>query len=327
MRKNAETPETPLMLEVQGLAKHFPVRKKGLFQKPGILRAVDDVSFSIAGGRCLGLVGESGSGKTTAARSILRLIEPDSGVIKVGGVNVSTLDRGGLRRYRKNMQIVFQDPYGSLNPRMTVQKILGEPLKIHTSSGKKEVRERIGDLLDLVGLSSDLVDRYPHEFSGGQRQRIGIARAIALNPRFIILDEPVSALDVSIQAQILNLLADLRDRLNLTYLFVAHDLSVVEHISDTIAVMYLGKIIEQSPRAGLYKQPLHPYTQSLIRSIPEKKPVKHGFAVLRGEIPSPENPPAGCYFHPRCPNVMEVCRHEYPATRRIGGASVACHLY
>ncbi len=326
MRKGGNASTAP-MVEVHGLKKHFSVRKKGLFQRPGIVRAVDDLSFGIAEGRCLGLVGESGSGKTTAARSILRLIEPDSGEITVGGINVSGLDRGGLRRYRKNMQIVFQDPYGSLNPRMTVEKILGEPLKIHTSLGKKEIRERIADLLDLVGLSSDHLHRYPHEFSGGQRQRIGIARAIALNPRFIILDEPVSALDVSIQAQILNLLVDLRDRLNLTYLFVAHDLSVVEHISDAIAVMYLGRIIEESPRAALYKNPLHPYTQSLIQSIPEKKPVKHGFNVLRGEIPSPENPPAGCYFHPRCPRVMEICRHEYPALRRIGSASVACHLY
>ncbi|HSV96708.1 MAG TPA: oligopeptide/dipeptide ABC transporter ATP-binding protein [Spirochaetota bacterium] len=327
MRKGGRVSDTPLMLEVRGLTKHFSVRRRGLFQKHGVLRAVDDVSFSIAEGQCLGLVGESGSGKTTAARSILRLIEPDSGVINVGGVNVSGLERGDLRRYRKNMQIVFQDPYGSLNPRMTVEKILGEPLKIHTSLGKKAIRERIVDLLDLVGLSADLADRHPHEFSGGQRQRIGIARAIALNPRFIILDEPVSALDVSIQAQILNLLADLRDRLNLTYLFVAHDLSVVEHISDMIAVMYLGKIVELNPRAGLYRKPLHPYTQSLIRSIPDKKPVKHGFTVLRGEIPSPENPPTGCPFHPRCPNLMEVCRHEYPAIRRIGGATVACHLY
>ncbi|HOW84067.1 MAG TPA: ATP-binding cassette domain-containing protein, partial [Spirochaetota bacterium] len=297
MRKGEAASSPQPMVEVRGLKKHFPVRKKGLFQKPGLLKAVDDVNFSIPEGRCLGLVGESGSGKTTAARSILRLIEPDAGRITVGGVSVTDLDRGDLRRYRKNMQIVFQDPYGSLNPRMTVGKILAEPLRIHTSIGRKEVRERIVDLLDLVGLSADHVDRYPHEFSGGQRQRIGIARAIALDPGFIILDEPVSALDVSIQAQILNLLADLRDRLNLTYLFVAHDLSVVEHISDTIAVMYLGRIIEQSPRAGLYKNPLHPYTQSLIRSIPEKKPVKHGFDVLRGEIPSPENPPSGCYFH------------------------------
>ena len=327
MRKGKAVSSPQPMVEVRGLKKHFPVRKKGLFQKPGLLKAVDDVNFSIPEGRCMGLVGESGSGKTTAARSILRLIEPDAGRITVGGVSVTDLDRGDLRRYRKNMQIVFQDPYGSLNPRMTVGKILAEPLRIHTSIGRKEVRERIVDLLDLVGLSADHVDRYPHEFSGGQRQRIGIARAIALDPGFIILDEPVSALDVSIQAQILNLLADLRDRLNLTYLFVAHDLSVVEHISDTIAVMYLGRIIEQSPRAGLYKNPLHPYTQSLIRSIPEKKPVKHGFDVLRGEIPSPENPPSGCYFHPRCPNAMEICRHEYPVNRRIGGASVACHLY
>ena len=327
MRKRTPAADPSRMVEVHGLKKFFTVRRKGLFQKPGIVRAVDDVSFSISEGRCLGLVGESGSGKTTVARSILRLIEPDSGRISIGGTCVSELGREDLRRFRGTMQIVFQDPYGSLNPRMTIGKIIGEPLKIHTRLSKNEIRERIAELLDLVGLASEHADRYPHEFSGGQRQRIGIARAIALNPRFIILDEPVSALDVSIQAQILNLLADLRDRLDLTFLFVAHDLSVVEHISDTIAVMYLGRIIEESPKAGLYKKPLHPYTQSLITSIPEKKPVKHGFNVLRGEIPSPENPPGGCYFHPRCPHVMEICRNEYPAMRPCADARVACHLY
>ena len=315
------------MVEVHGLKKFFAVGRKGLFRKPGTVRAVDDVSFSIIEGRCLGLVGESGSGKTTVARSILRLIEPDSGRISIAGTCVSDLGREELRRFRGTMQIVFQDPFGSLNPRMTIGKIIGEPLKIHTQLSKKEVRDRITELLDLVGLSGEHADRYPHEFSGGQRQRIGIARAIALNPGFIILDEPVSALDVSIQAQILNLLADLRDRLNLTFLFVAHDLSVVEHISDTIAVMYLGRIIEESPKASLYRKPLHPYTRSLIASIPDKKPVKHGFNVLRGEIPSPENPPGGCYFHPRCPQVMEICRSEYPAMRQCAGARVACHLF
>lgn len=327
MPKMTPAADARRMVEVDGLKKFFTVRSKGLFQKPGIVRAVDDVSFSISQGHCLGLVGESGSGKTTVARSILRLIEPDSGRISIGGTCVSDLGREELRRFRGTMQIVFQDPYGSLNPRMTIGKIIGEPLKIHTVLSKNEVRERIAELLDLVGLSEEHADRYPHEFSGGQRQRIGIARAIALNPGFIILDEPVSALDVSIQAQILNLLADLRDRLNLTFLFVAHDLSVVEHISDTIAVMYLGRIIEESPKAGLYKKPLHPYTQSLIASIPEKRPVKHGFTVLRGEIPSPENPPGGCYFHPRCPHVMEICRSEYPAMRPCADARVACHLY
>jgi len=324
--KRTAIDSTP-MVEVSGLKKYFAVRRKGLFQKPGQIHAVDGVGFSILKGHCLGLVGESGSGKTTVARSILRLIEPDAGRISVGGTLVSKLDRGELRRFRRNMQIVFQDPFGSLNPRMTIGKILGEPLKIHTSLSKNDVRERVAMLLDMVGLSGEHSDRYPHEFSGGQRQRIGIARAIALDPGFIILDEPVSALDVSIQAQILNLLSDLRGRLDLTYLFVAHDLSVVEHISDTIAVMYLGRIVEESPRAGLYRKPLHPYTQSLIKSIPEKKPVKHGFNVLRGEIPSPENPPPGCYFHPRCPRVMEICREEYPAMRPCAGARVACHLY
>jgi oligopeptide/dipeptide ABC transporter ATP-binding protein len=315
------------MVEVRGLKKYFRIRKAGLFERTGTVRAVDDISFGIPAGKTLGMVGESGSGKTTASRAILRLIEPDAGEVVIDGTGVGALKGEDLRRFRKNMQIVFQDPYGSLNPRMTVGKIVGEPLRIHTGGDKKMIRERVEELLLLTGLQPDHAGRYPHEFSGGQRQRIGIARAIALNPKFIILDEPVSALDVSIQGQILNLLSDLQERMNLTYLFVAHDLAVVEHISDRIVVMYLGRIVEENSKEGLYRNPLHPYTRSLLKSIPDAKPVKHGFSVLAGEIPSPENPPAGCHFHPRCPHVMPPCREQYPETRTVGDARAACYLY
>ncbi|HQO02810.1 MAG TPA: ATP-binding cassette domain-containing protein [Spirochaetota bacterium] len=315
------------MVQVTGLKKYFKTRKSGLLEKPGVLRAVDDISITIPAGKTLGLVGESGSGKTTAARSILRLIEPDSGRVSIGDTDVTALPGGDLRRFRRNMQIVFQDPYSSLNPRMTVGKIISEPLKIHEDLSKKELRDRITELLSLVGLQDEHADRYPHEFSGGQRQRVGIARAIALNPGFIILDEPVSALDVSIQGQILNLLMDLQEKLNLTYLFVAHDLAVVEHMSDRIAVMYLGKIVEENTKLGLYTNPLHPYSRNLLKSIPKNEPVKHGFSVLHGEIPSPENPPSGCHFHPRCQHAMDICREQYPAMRDENGARVACHLY
>lgn len=318
--------EKPLV-EVHGLTKSFRVKKKGLFEKPGEIRAVDGISCSIPVGTTLGVVGESGSGKTTAARTMLRLIEPDSGSITIDGTNITAIPRNDLRKFRKRMQIVFQDPYGSLNPRMTAGKIISEPLKIHTELGRRELRERTFELLELVGLSREYADRYPHEFSGGQRQRIGIARAIALNPSFIILDEPVSALDVSIQGQILNLLMDLQEKLHLTYLFVAHNLAVVEQMSDRIAVMYLGRIVEENSRDGIYREPLHPYTQNLIKSIPEAKPVKHGFAVLRGEIPSPEAPPSGCHFHPRCPHTTERCRVMYPPEKATGSSRVSCWLY
>jgi len=309
------------------MERAFRVRKKELFEKPSEVKAVNDISFSIEKGKTLGMVGESGSGKTTAARSILRLLEPDGGAVVIDGVDVTALKRGDLRRFRRNMQLVFQDPYGSLNPRMTVGRIITEPLRIHTRPTAGDLGDRLGELLSLVGLSGEHADRYPHEFSGGQRQRIGIARAIALNPSFIVLDEPVSALDVSIQGQILNLLKDLQEKLGLTYLFVAHDLAVVEHMSDRVAVMYLGRIVEENTREGLYREALHPYTRSLIASIPESRPVKHGFSVLKGEIPSPENPPAGCHFHPRCPNVMDICRVEYPPEKTVGGARVSCWLY
>jgi oligopeptide transport system ATP-binding protein len=315
------------MVEVTGLKKYFKVRKEGFFESPGIIKAVDDISFSIPEGKTLGMVGESGSGKTTVARSVLRLIEPNAGEVNIAGTDITMLKGENLRKFRKNMQLVFQDPYGSLNPRMTIEKIITEPLRIHMKMSKKDIMDRLKNLLELVGLNPDQVDRYPHEFSGGQRQRIGIARAIALNPKFVILDEPVSALDVSIQGQILNLLSDLQEKLKLTYLFVAHDLAVVEHISDNIVVMYLGRIVEENSKQGLYEKPLHPYTQSLLKSIPGNKPGKHGFNVLPGEIPSPENPPGGCYFHPRCPHAMDICKQEYPSMREQGDARVACFLY
>lgn len=315
------------MIKIRGLKKFFRVRKSGLFESHGVVRAVDDISFSIPKGETLGMVGESGSGKSTAARAMLRLIEPDAGSVWIDGTDVTALSGKRLREFRKNMQIVFQDPFGSLNPRIPVKKIISEPLRIHSEMSRRDIFDRTAELMDIVGLQPDQGERYPHEFSGGQRQRIGIARALALNPKFIILDEPVSALDVSIQGQILNLLTDLKEKLDLTYLFVAHDLAVVEHISDRIVVMYLGRIVEESTKTGLYASPLHPYTKSLIKSIPEKKPAKHSFSVLRGEIPSPESPPSGCYFHPRCPSAMKLCEERYPEMKRVGDSSVACHLY
>ncbi len=315
------------MVQIKGLKKHFKTRKSGIFDKPGTVRALDGINFTIKKGETLGMVGESGSGKTTAARSILRLIEPDAGEILIDETKVHSLEKNDLREFRQNMQLVFQDPYSSLNPRMTVGKIISEPLRIHLNLKKSMLQDRLEELLIMTGLDPGHAGRYPHEFSGGQRQRIGIARAIALNPKFIILDEPVSALDVSIQGQILNLLTDLQNRLGLTYLFVAHNLAVVEHMSDEIIIMYLGRIAEKSTKKGIYENPLHPYTKSLMKSIPEIKAKKRGITALKGEIPSPENPPAGCHFHPRCPQVMEICRREYPETRSAGGSEVACHLY
>jgi oligopeptide transport system ATP-binding protein len=324
---NKKKSPRPDMVQVDHLTKFFKTRKAGFFEKPGSVRAVDDISFSIPEGTTLGMVGESGSGKTTAARSILRLIEPDAGLISVAGTRVSGLEKEKLREFRKNMQIVFQDPYSSLNPRMNVEKIITEPMRIHTTMNQDRIAKKFEELLDLVGLEKAHRARYPHEFSGGQRQRIGIARALALNPKFIVLDEPVSSLDVSIQGQILNLLNHIQKRLGLTYLFVSHDLAVVEHVSDKIVVMYLGRIVERNTTEGLYSRPLHPYTQSLMKSVPHTKPLKHGFSVISGEIPSPENPPPGCHFHPRCPYVMKICRSVYPSYRSIEGAKVACHLY
>jgi oligopeptide/dipeptide ABC transporter ATP-binding protein len=315
------------MVEVTGLKKYFRTDKTAFWGRRGLLKAVDDISFSIQEGRTLGIVGESGSGKTTAARSIVRLIEPDAGQIKVAGTRIDSLKPGELRIFRKNMQMVFQDPQSSLNPNMTLRNLLAEPLIIHLKLKNKEVHEQVNQLLLLVGMEPGQSGSYPREFSGGQQQRIGIARAIALNPKFVILDEPVSSLDVSIQGQVLNLLKDLQERLNLTYLFIAHDISVVDFISDRIVVMYLGRIVEENSKGGLYKNPLHPYTQSLISSIPGRKFEKNGFKTLPGEIPSPENTPEGCFFHPRCQHAKAICRKEYPSMKSSGEDRVACFLY
>ncbi|MCX8123389.1 MAG: ATP-binding cassette domain-containing protein [Spirochaetes bacterium] len=314
------------VVEARDVVKTFTM-KKGFFGKKTVIRAVDGVSLSIPKGNTYGLVGESGCGKTTLARTLLRLIEPDSGQIIILHTPLHTLSKDTLRRFRKNMQIVFQDPYGSLNPRMTVEKIISESLRIHENLSKEEVKEKTYALLSMVGLDASHAARYPHEFSGGQRQRICIARALAVSPSFVVLDEPISALDVSIQGQILNLLADIQDTLGVAYLFVAHNLAVVKHVSTMVGVMYLGKIVEENFSNALYKKPLHPYTKSLIASIPDIKPAKHAFQVVKGEIPSPENPPQGCHFHPRCQYAMPLCREAYPATVTVNGAKVACFLY
>ena len=316
------------LLQVRDLVKHFPIRR-GLFSKVvGAVRAVDGVSFDVAQGEVLGLVGESGCGKTTTGRCILRLIEPTSGSVKFEGREVTTMDRGALRALRREMQIVFQDPYSSLNPRLTVGSMLNEALTIHKLARGAAARERVAELLRLVGLSPDHARRYPHEFSGGQRQRIGVARALAVNPKLIVADEPVSALDVSIQAQIINLLRELQQKMGLTYLFVAHDLSVVEHISDRVAVMYLGTIVELADSQDLYKHPRHPYTVSLLSAIPVPDPDRrHQRIVLKGDVPSPANPPSGCRFHPRCFMAREICSREVPPLREVRqGHWSACHF-
>jgi oligopeptide/dipeptide ABC transporter ATP-binding protein len=321
------------LLAVRDLRKYFPVRR-GLFGRVrGQVRAVDGVSFDIARGETLGLVGESGCGKTTLGRTLLRLVEPTSGSVRLGGTELTTLARGPLRAERRRMQIVFQDPYSSLNPRMTVGSMIGEALAIHRLARGAAAAERIAALLVQVGLSPDHARRYPHEFSGGQRQRIGIARALAVEPELLVLDEPVSALDVSIQAQIVNLLQELQQRLGLTYLFVAHDLSVVEHISDRVAVMYLGRIVELAGAADLYRDPRHPYTRSLLSAVPGIDPArKSERIVLRGDVPSPANPPAGCRFHPRCflaeqGRNLDRCRAAEPDLREVApGHWVACHF-
>jgi oligopeptide transport system ATP-binding protein len=295
------------LLDVRNLRTHFPIRKGFLKSVAGYVRAVDDVSFTVASGETLGLVGESGCGKTTVGRTILRLIEPKGGVVVAGhvtfdGHEVFSLGSHELRSLRREMQIVFQDPVGSLNPRMTVGSILSEPMLVHGLVDKNGVRQRVAELLGRVGLPAAAANRYPHEFSGGQRQRIGIARALALEPKFIVCDEPVSALDVSIQAQILNLLEELQSELNLSYLFIAHNLAVVEHFSDRVAVMYLGKIVEIAAAAELYRDPKHPYTVALLSAVPKPNPRKADHRiVLAGEVPSPSHPPSGCPFHPRCP--------------------------
>jgi oligopeptide transport system ATP-binding protein len=317
------------LLEVKNLVKHFPITKGIIFSRQiGAVQAVDDVSFNVKKGETLGLVGESGCGKTTTGRVILRLIEPTSGTVVFDGKNVPQLGKEELRELRKDIQIIFQDPYASLNPRMNVGDIIGEPIHIHKLAKGKDKDKRVQELLDVVGLSSFHARRFPHEFSGGQRQRIGIARALAVDPKMIVCDEPVSALDVSIQAQVINLLQDLQNEFGLTYLFIAHDLSVVKHISDRVAVMYLGKIVELTTKQELYRNPKHPYTQALLSAIPVADPtVKKERIILKGDVPSPINPPAGCRFNTRCPYVMDICKVKEPEFVDTGnGHYAACHL-
>jgi len=316
------------MLEIRDLRKHFPLQG-GLFGRVrGQVRAVDGVSVSLAEGETLGLVGESGCGKSTLGRAILRLIEPTSGEVRYRGEDVLRLNKRALREKRREMQIIFQDPYASLNPRMQVGDIVGEALVIHKMAFGRERRERVIELLHTVGLPPEAAHRYAHEFSGGQRQRIGIARALAVLPKLIVADEPVSALDVSIQAQILNLLMDLQERFGLAYLFISHDLRVVEHVSDRVAVMYLGKIVELAPRESLYKRPLHPYTQALLSAIPLPDPRrKKNRIILEGDVPSPVHPPPGCAFHTRCSYAQARCREEAPEFREINpGHFASCHF-
>jgi oligopeptide/dipeptide ABC transporter ATP-binding protein len=316
------------VLEVRDLKKHFPIRRGVLQRAAGTVFAVDGVSFTIDAGETLGLVGESGCGKTTVGRSVLRLIEPSSGSIRIAGKDITALNKTELRPYRRQMQIIFQDPFSSLDPRMSAGDIVAEPLRVHGVARGSAVREKVAALFERVGLRRAQMDNYPHQFSGGQRQRIGIARALALQPKLIVGDEPVSALDVSIQAQVLNLMMDLQKELGLAYLFISHNLAVVEHISHRIAVMYLGRIVEYTDKRTLFTRPLHPYTEQLLLAVPVPDPrVKRPKRVLQGDVPSPINPPAGCHFHTRCPYAIERCRAEPPALREVKpGQLVACHL-
>lgn len=319
------------ILEIKNIKKYFPIKKGLLLREVGQVKAVDDVSFSVKRGETLGLVGESGCGKSTLGRTIIRLYEPTAGEITFNNEDFRHLKGENLRKKRKNIQMIFQDPVASLDPRMTVGQVIAQPFEIHGLLSGAERENKVKELLETVGLKASHVNRYPHEFSGGQRQRISIARAIALNPSLIIADEPVSALDVSIQAQILNLLKDLQEKLNLTYIFISHDLSVIEHLCDRIAVMYLGKIVEVATREELFKNPKHPYTQALIAAIPRigegKKEMKKS---LSGEVPSPINPPSGCHFHPRCPFAMPKCTNDRPVLKQVGGQTpheASCWLY
>ncbi len=321
-----------VLLQVRDLKKYFPIKRGVLRKTVGHIKAVDGVSFEIYKGETLGLVGESGCGKSTAGRSILQLEVPTAGTVQFADRELTSMGKSDLRRARRHMQMIFQDPYASLNPRMTVGNIISEPLAIHGLSDSAGRKERVQELLRVVGLNPYFVNRYPHEFSGGQRQRIGVARALATNPSFIVADEPISALDVSIQAQVVNMLDDLKQELGLTYLFIAHDLSMVRYISDRVAVMYLGRIVELSTRNEVYDHPLHPYTQALLSAIPVPDPDKEARRqriILEGDVPSPANPPSGCRFHPRCAYATDVCREVDPEFRNLGTAAfphmVACH--
>lgn len=318
------------LVRAETLSKEFEAGASGLIRRKRLtVKAVNAVSLQIYPGETLGLVGESGSGKSTLGRLLLKLIEPTAGRVIFDGRDLAAVSRRELRQLRREMQLVFQDPYASLNPRMRVRSIVGEGIEIHRLARGAEKERRIAELLKLVGLDADVMNRYPHEFSGGQRQRIGIARALAVNPRFLVLDEPVSALDVSIQAQIINLLQDLQEQLRLTYLFIAHDLRVVEHISQRVAIMYLGKIVEIASRDEIYANPRHPYTRALLSAIPSVNPEAHAERIkLPGEVPSPVDPPTGCAFHPRCPYAKDICRGFEPALETgHGGHSVACHVF
>lgn len=324
--------EGDVILSVKNLKKHFPITSGFIIQRQvGAVRAVDDISFDVYRGETLGLVGESGCGKSTCGRTILQLYKPTAGTVEFEGKNLANLHPGEMRKMRRQMQIIFQDPFASLNPRMTVGSIVSEPLQIHSiHNNKSERQEYVEGLLQKVGLNPYFINRYPHEFSGGQRQRIGIARALALNPSFIVCDEPISALDVSIQAQVVNLLEQLQDELGLTYLFIAHDLSMVRHICDRVAVMYLGKIVELGPTQEVYENPLHPYTQALLSAVPVPDPSvedKRQRIIIRGDLPSPANPPRGCNFNTRCPVEFELCHHDPDPelVEVLDGHWVACH--